>query len=65
MRDDLFPAPNVFDVTTADKIAAIERELRYRRRVYARRVSLKKMSQDQADKQILIFEAILEDYRAP
>lgn len=45
-----------------EKLKAIERELKYRRRVYARRVSEQKMSQALADEQIAIFEAIRSDY---
>jgi len=60
---DLFPDATTLDVGRDDKIKALERELRFRRRVYARRVEIKKMSQWEADRQILIFEAILQDYR--
>lgn len=51
--------------TVADKIAALEREIRYRRRVYQRQVELGKLTQKFADYQIAIFEAILMDYLAP
>jgi len=50
--------------TAAGKLAAVERELGYRRRVYPRRVADEKMTQSMADKQIAIFEAIAADYRA-
>ena len=50
-------------ISTADKLAAVERELGYRRRVYARRVAERKMTQELSDRQIAIFEAIAEDYR--
>jgi hypothetical protein len=46
-----------------DKLAAIQRELKYRRYVYVRRVAEKKMTQANADKQIAIFEAIEVDYQ--
>jgi hypothetical protein len=46
-----------------DKLAAVERELGYRRRVYARRVAEGKMTQKLADEQIAVFQAIAEDYR--
>ena len=49
--------------TTTDKLAAIERELGYRRRVYANRVHTGRMTQALADRQIAIFEAIADDYR--
>lgn len=49
--------------TAEDKLRAVERELKYRRRVYARRVLEGKMTQALADEQISIFEAILADYQ--
>ena len=49
--------------TAADKLAAVERELKYRHRVYDRRVVEGKMTKELADRQIAIFEAIAEDYR--
>lgn len=56
----LLDTPAIF--TREMKREAIERELKYRRSVYARRVSDGKMSQKAADYQIAVFEAILEDY---
>lgn len=50
--------------SNAEKLAAIKRELGYRRRVYPYRVEQGKMSQALADKQIAIFEEIAEDYQA-
>lgn len=50
--------------TADDKLAAVERELGYRRHVYARRVEAERMTQAMADKQIAVFEAIAADYRA-
>lgn len=50
--------------TNDQKLKAVERELSFRRRVYARRVADKKMTQSLADEQIAIFEAIQSDYRA-
>lgn len=44
------------------KLEAINRELGFRRTVYARRVADKRMSQKQSDDQISIFEAIRDDY---
>lgn len=49
--------------TAEEKLNAVERELGYRRRVYPRRVSEGKMSQELADEQIALFEAIASDYR--
>ena len=48
--------------TTATKIRALKRELAMRRRVYPRRVKAGKMSQAEANRQIAVFEEILQDY---
>jgi hypothetical protein len=48
--------------TAADKLDAVRRELGFRRRVYANRVSEGKMTQQLADRQIAVFEAIESDY---
>lgn len=50
--------------TAVDKLAAVDRELRYRRSVYARRVEADRMTQAMADKQIAVFQAIRDDYAA-
>ncbi len=47
------------------KRAAIEREIKMRRRVYPRWVDDKRMTQAQADEQIAVMVAILADYDAP
>lgn len=52
------------DPTPTEKRACIERELRMRRRVYPRRVADGKMTQAQADREIAVMEAILDDYPA-
>lgn len=46
-----------------EKLEAVERELRYRRNVYGRRVSEGRMTQALADRQISLFESIAADYR--
>jgi hypothetical protein len=46
-----------------EKYKAVERELAYRKRVYARRATEGKMSQQFADRQIAVFDAIRDDYR--
>jgi hypothetical protein len=51
------------EFTPADKLKEIERELGFRRHVYARRVADKKMKQSDSDRQIGIMEAIATDYR--
>lgn len=48
--------------TAAEKQAAVERELSYRRRVYGWRIAEKKMTQKLADEQIAVMEAIAKDY---
>lgn len=50
--------------TNADKLAAVQRELRFRRRVYADRVAHGKMKPSAMDHQIGVFEAIEADYTA-
>jgi len=50
--------------TATEKLQAVQREIGYRRRVYARRVDEGAMSQKLADDQIAIFEAIEADYAA-
>jgi hypothetical protein len=49
-------------ITIYDKLACVQRELRMRREVYPRRVVNKKMSQAQADREIAVMEAIVDDY---
>lgn len=57
---DLF-CPDEF--TPSDKLAAVTREVSFRRCVYPRRVSLGKMTQADADRQTAVMEAIAADYR--
>jgi hypothetical protein len=49
--------------TAQDKLACIERELRYRLRVYPRRVAEGKMSEPQMRREIAIMESIVADLR--
>lgn len=49
-------------ITYDQKRAAIEREIKMRRRVYPRWVEAGRMSQAKADEEIAIMEAILADY---
>lgn len=49
--------------SATEKLAAVEREIGYRLRVYARRVAEGKMSKELADRQVAIFEEIAADYR--
>ena len=48
--------------TFEQKLAAVKRELAFRRRVYDRRVAEGKMTQKLADEQIAVMEAITADY---
>lgn len=50
------------EFTDTEKLEAVRRELKYRRRVYAKRVADGAMTQALADRQIAIFEAIEADY---
>jgi hypothetical protein len=49
-------------VSTADKIRVLQRELAIRRSVYPRQVAAHKMQQLEADYQIEVMAAILADY---
>lgn len=51
------------ELPAATKLAAVERELKYRRRVYPRLIAEGKMTDGLASTQILVFEAIADDYR--
>lgn len=50
-------------VTAREKREAVEREVGMRRRVYPRWVELRRMTQEKADREIAIMEAIAADYR--
>jgi hypothetical protein len=50
-------------ITNTDKLQCAERELRFRRRVYAERVADGRMTVKQRDREIKLMEAIAEDYR--
>lgn len=54
---DLFPP------SLAHQIAAVDREIRMRDRVYPRRVSNGQMRQDTADREIAAMKAVLETLR--
>jgi hypothetical protein len=49
--------------STADKLKVIEREIAMRKSLYPRRVRRHEMSQLEADYQIEVMEAILDDYQ--
>ena len=50
--------------TDQQKYEAAAREVRFRQRVYARRIEAQRMTQEQADREIAIMAEIAEDYRA-
>jgi len=54
---DLFPQA---EIPLEAQIKCVEREITFRRRVYARRVSQGRMSEIFADQQIKLMEAVLE-----
>lgn len=60
---DMFPATTA-GISTVQKIEALEREIKLREYVYPRRVASKAMSQDKADHELLVMQAILADYQA-
>jgi len=49
--------------TAQEKLDAVTRELRFRRRVYSIRVEDGRMTKELADRQIALFEAIEADYQ--
>ncbi len=49
--------------TATEKLACAEREVRYRRTVYPRRIEAGSMTPALANKQIALMEAIAADYR--
>lgn len=57
---DLFNTTEEY--TAADKLACAQRELRFRKRVYADRVALGKMKPAMAEREIGIMQAIANDY---
>jgi hypothetical protein len=46
-----------------DKLLCVERELRMRRRVYPRAVTDRRMTAEEAEREIDVMEAIAQDYR--
>lgn len=50
--------------TIREKIQELQRELRMRRQVYARRVQAGQMTQSEADRKTNLLEEILKDYES-
>lgn len=51
-------------ISMGEKLACVERELKMRRKVYPRRVEIGWMKEKEADREIEIMQAIVEDYMA-
>jgi hypothetical protein len=51
-------------ITNADKLACAERELAFRLRVYARLVVRGKMTKTEQEREIILMQSIVDDYRA-
>jgi hypothetical protein len=49
-------------ITLRDKLACLERELRRRRQVYPNRILTKRMSLKNAERELILLEAIIGDY---
>jgi hypothetical protein len=52
-------------ITRADKIAALKREIALRKNVYPHRILMQRMTQDKANQEIAVMEAVLRDYVGP
>lgn len=48
--------------TATEKLEAVDREVKYRVRVYARRIAEGKMTKETADYQVAVMRAIAADY---
>ena len=53
------------EFTATQKLAAITREIGYRKFVYPKRVATRQMKQDKMDHEIAVMEAIAADYAKP
>ena len=49
-------------IDNIDKLRCIEREINMRKAVYPKWVAAKRLSQEKADREIAVMEAIKEDY---
>ena len=52
-------------VTRVEKIAALKREIALRKNVFPKRIERQVMTQEKADHEIAVMEAILHDYIGP
>lgn len=60
---DLFGGARTADVTLAQQIETVERELRMREQVYPRRIEAGRMTREQADRELLCMRAVLDTLR--
>jgi hypothetical protein len=51
-------------ISNHDKLQCVERELRFRERVYLRLVERGKMTEQQRKRELELMQAIVDDYRA-
>ena len=51
--------------TNADKLAAVLREIGFRKRVYPNLIRQNRMTKADADQQLAVMEAIADDYKQP
>ncbi len=58
---DLFPAATTDDVALELKLAELQREIAVRQGVYPKWVAAGKLTQEMADKRILILQAVYAD----
>jgi len=54
--------PTKIKITTTQKRDALKRELAFRKSVYPKQILEGKMTQQQADYQIAVFQSMLDDY---
>ena len=54
---------DIFRITLNDQIAAVDREIAMRERVYPRQVLIKKLTQDEADWQIAVMREVAATLR--
>ena len=50
-------------ISSAEKLACLEREIAMRRRVYPKWIASGKLKQEKADREIAVMEAVAADYR--
>jgi hypothetical protein len=58
------PRPRDLSITSADKLRCVERELKWRYRVYPRRVAEGQMTERHMNREIAVMEEIAADLRA-